>query len=59
MAGRHSPAAVASWCERAEYASMKTELATGVASVTDYAEAKEPWFEEADLRVVEASSAER
>ena len=36
--------------ERAGYASMKTELATGVASVTDYAEAKEPWFEEADLR---------
>ena len=36
--------------ERATYASMKTDLATGVASVTDYAEAKEPWFEEADLR---------
>ena len=36
--------------ERAGYASMKTGLATSVASVTDYAEAKEPWFEEADLR---------
>jgi dephospho-CoA kinase len=36
--------------ERATYASMKTELASGVASVTDYAKAKEPWFEEADLR---------
>ena len=36
--------------ERAGYATMKTELATSVASVTDYAEAKEPWFEEADVR---------
>ena len=29
---------------------MKTELATGVASTEDYAEAKEPWFDEADVR---------
>jgi dephospho-CoA kinase len=36
--------------ERVGYATMKTELAATVASVTDYAEAKEPWFEEADVR---------
>ncbi len=36
--------------ERVGYATMKTELAASVASVTDYAEAKEPWFEEADVR---------
>ena len=36
--------------ERAGYASMKTVLATGIASTGDYAEAKEPWFEAADLR---------
>jgi len=29
---------------------MKTELATGVASTGDYAEAKEPWFDAADER---------
>ncbi|GAA4402350.1 dephospho-CoA kinase [Fodinibacter luteus] len=39
--------------ERAGYASMKTVLATAVASTQDYAEAKEPWFEDADLRVRE------
>lgn len=36
--------------ERAAYATMKTELATGVASTEDYAEAKEPWFDAADGR---------
>jgi dephospho-CoA kinase len=36
--------------ECAGYASMKTQLATSVASVTEYAEAKEPWFEDADVR---------
>lgn len=36
--------------ERVGYATMKTELAATVASVTDYAEAKEPWFEDADVR---------
>lgn len=36
--------------ERAAYAQMKTDLATGVASTTDYAEAKEPWFDAADAR---------
>ncbi len=36
--------------ERAAYTTMKTELATGVASTGDYAEAKEPWFDAADER---------
>lgn len=36
--------------ERAAYATMKTELATGVATTVDYAEAKEPWFDAADER---------
>jgi dephospho-CoA kinase len=36
--------------ERAGYAQMKTDLATEVASTTDYAEAKEPWFDAADGR---------
>ena len=36
--------------ERAGYAQMKTDLATGVASTSDYAEAKEPWFDAADGR---------
>jgi dephospho-CoA kinase len=37
--------------ERAAYATMKTELATGVATTEAYAEAKEPWFTAADERV--------
>jgi len=36
--------------ERANYATMKTELATSVASTEDYAVAKEPWFDAADGR---------
>lgn len=36
--------------ERAAYATMKTELATSVASLQDYVEAKEPWFDAADER---------
>ena len=36
--------------ERAAYATMKTELATRVASTEAYAEAKEPWFDAADER---------
>jgi dephospho-CoA kinase len=36
--------------ERAAYATMKTELATGLASTEDYAVAKEPWFDAADER---------
>jgi len=36
--------------ERAAYATMKTELATGMASTADYAVAKEPWFDAADER---------
>ena len=36
--------------ERAAYTTMKTELAAGVASIGDYAEAKEPWFDAADER---------
>ncbi len=36
--------------ERVAYARMKTELAGRVASTGDYAEAKEPWFEAADVR---------
>ncbi len=38
--------------ERAAYATMKTELATRVASTEAYAEAKEPWFDAADERAV-------
>ena len=36
--------------ECAAYATMKTELATGVASTGAYALAKEPWFDAADER---------
>jgi dephospho-CoA kinase len=36
--------------ERAGYATMKTQLATSVASTEDYAVAKEPWFDAADVR---------
>lgn len=36
--------------ERAAYATMKTDLAAGVASVDAYADAKEPWFHAADAR---------
>ncbi|HYN65888.1 MAG TPA: dephospho-CoA kinase [Ornithinibacter sp.] len=36
--------------ERAGYATMKTQLATSVASTEDYAVAKEPWFDAADER---------
>jgi dephospho-CoA kinase len=36
--------------ERAGYATMKTELATRVATTEAYAVAKEPWFDAADER---------
>ena len=36
--------------ERAGYATMKTELATRVATTEAYAVAKEPWFDAADVR---------
>lgn len=36
--------------ERVAYAQMKTELAGRVATTGAYAEAKEPWFEAADVR---------
>ena len=36
--------------ERVAYATMKTDLATRVASIDDYADAKEPWFDAADGR---------
>ena len=36
--------------ERQAYAALKTGLAGRLTTVTDYAEAKEPWFDEADAR---------
>ena len=36
--------------ERVDYATMKTALVTRVASIDEYVEAKEPWFDAADAR---------
>ena len=36
--------------ERRAYAAMKAELASRLTTATDYAAAKEPWFDAADQR---------
>ena len=37
--------------ECADYAAVKAELASSLASTTDYAQAKEPWFDSVHDRV--------